>query len=169
MAQHTHRARVVVEVIEPWGADGPGSTPPASGLRHPASLFAVRRRVFIDEQAVRPDEDVDGLDPECLHFLALALDGDGGEPVGAARLRDAGGGVAKAERVAVLREHRGRGVGEALMRALEQAARERGFRQVRLGAQLTALGFYERLGYAAEGEEFLDARIRHRHMVKELA
>jgi predicted GNAT family N-acyltransferase len=57
-------------------------------------------------------------------------------------------------------------VGAALMRALERTARERGFREVLLGAQLTAIAFYERLGYVVEGEEFLDARIRHRWMRK---
>jgi predicted GNAT family N-acyltransferase len=129
-----------------------------------AESHAVRRRVFVEEQAVRDDEEIDGLDPECLHFLAL-LDG---RPVGAARLRHAGDGVAKAERVAVLAELRGRGVGAALMHALEAAACERGFVCVLLGAQLTAVGFYERLGYAVEGEEFLDARIHHRWMRRSL-
>lgn len=162
MAEHERRADCVVTIIEPWARDEPA--PVACSPRPADSLFVVRRKVFIDEQDVLPDEDVDGLDPQCVHFLAEV----GGEPVGVARLRDAGNGVAKAERVAVLREHRGQGVGEALMRALEQVARERGFRQVRLGAQLTALGFYERLGYTVEGEEFLDARIRHRMAFKDL-
>ena len=159
----------------PEGEDRRGSAKPtAYSLQPTASLrvgqdaeriaecLDVRRRVFVDEQAVLLDEEVDGLDPECVHFLAELA----GRPVGAARLRDAGGGVAKAERVAVLREIRGQGVGAALMRALERTARERGFREVLLGAQLTAIAFYERLGYVVEGEEFLDARIRHRWMRK---
>lgn len=126
--------------------------------------FEVRRRVFIDEQAVTEEEEIDGLDPECLHFLAL-IDG---HHAGAARLRDSGDGVAKAERVCVLREHRRKGVGEALMLAFEKAATERGYEQVLLGAQLQAIPFYESLGYVVEGEEYLDARIRHRWMRRRL-
>ena len=129
------------------------------------SCFDVRRRVFIEEQAVTLEEEIDGLDPECVHFLA-ELDG---HPVGAARLRNSGDGtVGKAERVAVLRDHRRSGVGEALMRALEREARTRGYAEVLLGAQLQAMPFYQSLGYVAEGEEYLDARIRHRWMRRRL-
>lgn len=126
--------------------------------------FSIRRRVFIDEQDVTEREEIDGLDPECVHLLA-ELDG---QPVGTARLRDGGAKKAKAERVAVLREYRRSGVGRALMLALEEEAGKRGFEQVFLGAQLSALDFYESNGYVVEGEEFLDARIRHRWMRKKL-
>lgn len=122
--------------------------------------FDVRRRVFIDEQDVTEEEEIDGLDPDCLHFLAL-LDGI---HAGAARLRDGVDGVAKAERVCVLREHRRKRVGHALMAAFEKTATERGYQQVLLGAQLQAIPFYKSLGYIAEGDEYLDARIRHRWM-----
>lgn len=128
------------------------------------ACYSVRRRVFIEEQDVTEEEEIDGLDPQCLHLLALVDD----EPAGAVRLRDGDARVAKAERVAVLRGYRRGGVGRALMTALEGAARERGFEQILLGAQLTALEFYTSLGYEVEGEEYLDARIRHRWMRKKL-
>lgn len=129
------------------------------------ACLVVRRQVFIEEQDVTEEEEIDGLDPQCVHILA-ELDG---QPVGAARLRNGGGGVAKAERVCVLREHRGRGVGKELMGALETAAIERNFEHVLLGAQLRAIKFYEGLGYVVEGEEYLDARIRHRWMRRRLS
>lgn len=129
---------------------------------HPwlAHCLAIRRTVFIEEQGVAEEEEVDGLDPDCLHLLATR----DGEPVGAARLRPYGPGVVKAERVAVLREARGEGIGAALMQGLHLLARRQGAEEVVLAAQLTALPFYERLAYVAEGPVFLDAGIEHRRM-----
>jgi predicted GNAT family N-acyltransferase len=123
----------------------------------------LRRQVFVDEQGVAAAEEWDGLDDACRHFLALDP-----EPVGTARLRLGPDGRAKAQRVAVLAAWRGRGVGRALMTALEQAARAAGCRQVTLSAQLTALDFYQRLGYRASGEVYLEAGIAHRAMSKTL-
>ena len=107
--------------------------------------------------------------------LAAAVSGAGAvagscscAPAGAARLADAGDGVAKAERVAVNKAYRRKGVGDALMKTFEREAKKRGFDQVLLGAQLGAMAFYSSLGYVAEGEEYLDARIRHRWMRKTL-
>jgi predicted GNAT family N-acyltransferase len=129
-----------------------------------AECHAVRRRVFVDEQAVRVAEELDGLDPGCAHFLALLDE----RPVGTARLRASDLGTAKAERVAVLADARRAGVGSAIMGALEAAARRKGHREVVLGAQLRAIAFYESLGYRAFGEEYEDARIPHRWMRKPL-
>ncbi len=128
------------------------------------AAWTIRRIVFIEGQDVTEEEEIDGLDPECLHLL-VELDG---EPVGAARMRDGGDGVAKAERVAVLSSHRRHGVGRALMRGIEEQAMEQGYSEVLLGAQVRVLPFYESLGYVVEGDEFLDARIPHRWMRKRL-
>jgi predicted GNAT family N-acyltransferase len=138
-----------------------------SAFEHPGeieSCWAIRREVFVIGQQVTEDEEIDGRDPECVHFLAK-LDG---EPVGAARMRRSAEGVAKAERVAVLLRARGAGVGTALMRALERYASQKGYREILLGAQVSALPFYEKLGYIVEGDEFLDARIPHRRMRRRL-
>lgn len=116
----------------------------------------IRRIVFIDEQAVPLEEEWDGRDDECLHFLAW----QGERAIGTARLLPDG----HIGRVAVLAEARGQGVGVALMRAAIQAARERGHPHVELAAQTHALAFYERLGFEAFGDEFLDAGIPHRNM-----
>lgn len=132
--------------------------------------LTIRRRVFIDEQSVPEAEELDGLDDTCAHFLALPDEGASlQEAFGTARLLVTADGKAKAQRVAVLQEARGRGVGHALMDALEAHAASQGHREVILGAQLTALGFYERRGYEAWGDIFDDAGIPHRMMRRPLS
>lgn len=116
----------------------------------------IRRIVFIQEQQVSQDQEWDGRDTDCRHFLALYQ----GMPVGTARLLP----DAHIGRVAVLKEARGLGIGTALMRATIEAARRDGQPAVELAAQTHALAFYERLGFMAFGGEFLDAGILHRHM-----
>lgn len=116
----------------------------------------IRRVVFIDEQQVPQEEEWDGRDGECLHFLATL----NGEPVGTARLLPDG----HIGRVAVLSSARGAGIGYRLMEAAIAAAREAGHRHAALSAQLHALAFYERLGFVAHGEVFMDAGIPHREM-----
>jgi len=129
-----------------------------------ARCLAIRRAVFVEEQGVPLEEEMDAHDPACAHFLALSL----GEAVGTARLRVTGDGRPKAERVAVRRPFRRAGVGRALMCALEDEARARGQRELVLNAQVAVVAFYERLGYRAEGPEFLEAGIPHRAMRKPL-
>jgi len=132
--------------------------------------LALRFEVFVDEQGVSERDELDDLDPVCAHFLAFDDDKTALEDaIGTARLWPTPEGKAKAQRVAVRAAHRGRGAGEALMAALEDEARARGLSEVVLGAQLSALGFYERLGYAAFGDVFDDAGIPHRMMKKDLA
>lgn len=123
--------------------------------------WAVRRIVFIEEQRVPEDLEVDGLDPECVHFVAL----EAGRVIGTARLRPlAEPGLAKAERVAVLAEHRRLGVGARLMDALEAEARRRGLQAVVLNAQASAIEFYHRRGYVELGPRFDEAGIPHQKM-----
>lgn len=128
------------------------------------AALALRREVFIEEQDVPEDLEIDGRDEEATHFLARA-DGD---PVGTARLRDYGEGVAKVERVAVRESHRGEGWGERIMSAVETYARDAGYDRIRLAAQVPVVGFYERLGHEVVSEEFMDAGIPHRSMEKPL-
>ena len=126
--------------------------------------LAIRREVFVEEQGVPIDEEMDAHDAVCVHFLAL----DAGDAVGTARLRETEAGRVKAERVAVRRPFRGAGVGCALMCALEDEVRTRGRRELVLNAQVPVIAFYERLGYRVEGPEFLEAGIPHRAMRKPL-
>lgn len=120
----------------------------------------IRRRVFIEEQQVSQEEEWDGRDDLCLHFLAQR----GDTALGTARLLPDG----HIGRVAVLQEARGMGVGVALMQAAIAAAQHQGHPAVELTAQTHALAFYERLGFTAFGDIFLDAGIPHRSMRLEL-
>ena len=128
--------------------------------------LAIRRAVFVVEQGVSEALEIDGLDEQAEHLLAL-LDG---EPVGTLRLRLLEGGrIAKIERVAVLEPARGGRVGHALVRdALERAA-ARHAREARLHAQTIAAAFYAPFGFVAYGPEFEEDGIPHVAMRLDLA
>lgn len=129
-----------------------------------AACRRLRRAVFIEEQGVSEADEVDDLDAVATHLLAR----DAGMPVGTARLLVAGD-TGKIGRVCVLKTARGAGLGAALIRAAVTAFRGMpGITEVKLGAQTHALGFYERLGFAATGPEYIDAGIPHRDMVLRL-
>jgi predicted GNAT family N-acyltransferase len=134
------------------------------------ACFAVRKEVFVVEQGVPQDIEYDAYDADAVHVLAVRGDG---VPLGTGRLLYGEAAAAKTGgdpavgslgRLAVAKAARGLGVGAALVRAIEDAARERGLSAVDLHAQTHALGFYERLGYVAYGAEFPDAGIPHRAM-----
>ncbi|GAA3396641.1 GNAT family N-acetyltransferase [Streptomyces roseoviridis] len=138
------------------------------------ACFAVRRAVFVEEQGVPQEIEYDPYDETAVHVLAVRADG---VPLGTGRLlygADAVGktgadaSVGSLGRLAVTRAARGLGVGAALVRAIEDAARARGLAAVDLHAQTQALGFYERLGYEAYGPEFKDAGMPHRAMRRAL-
>lgn len=138
------------------------------------ACFAVRKEVFVREQGIDEDIEYDAHDAVALHVIAVAADG---VPVGTGRLlhgapaqqaTGAGPDVGLLGRLAVARSARRGGVGAALVRGIEDAARGLGLTAVDLHAQTHALGFYERLGYAAYGPEFQDAGIPHRAMRREL-
>lgn len=120
---------------------------------------ALRRAVFMEEQQISAEEEWDDLDAGAWHYLARA----DGRPIGSARVLLAGD-AGTITRVCVLAEARGQGAGAALMRAAIDGLRTGGYARARLGAQVHAIGFYERLGFVAEGDEFLDAGIPHRWM-----
>lgn len=129
-----------------------------------ATCRHLRRVVFIDEQGVAESDEVDDLDNQAIHLLARVH----GVPVGSARLLTYGD-VGKVGRVCVLASQRGTGLGAALMRAAVDVFRGLpGVKKVKLGAQVHALGFYERLGFVALGAVFDDAGIPHREMVFDL-
>ena len=123
---------------------------------HAAELMAVRRAVFIEEQGVPEAEELDGEDAAAKHFLA---EDEHGNPIGTARLLASG----QIGRMAVLPEWRGRDIGAGLLARAVEAARGDGL-DVFLHAQVHALGFYERNGFKASGDVFLEADIEHRRM-----
>lgn len=126
------------------------------------ACYAIRTTVFVQEQNVPPELELDALEDQCVHFLAR----ENGVPLGTARLLDRG--YAKVQRVAVVKSARGTGLGRRLMEAVLGHAKAAGFTEARLDAQVSAIAFYERLGFVAEGPEFDDAGIAHRLMTKAL-
>ncbi len=125
-----------------------------------AAIRLIRETVFVREQGVTLELEWDGQDPSCWHALAWS---EQGEPIGTGRLYQEGQ-QARLGRMAVLKEHRGRGVGRALLSTLLDLARARGMTKVYLAAQVPAMGFYERQGFQVTGELFEDAGIPHRAM-----
>ncbi len=134
-----------------------------------AEASAIRRTVFVIEQGVPEDIELDEHDAFCVH--ALARD-DVGRAVGTGRLlpaeRHGAVAVGHIGRMAVLAAWRGRGIGSALLEQLVAAAVGRGDAEVVLSAQTHALEFYRAHGFVADGGEYLDAGIPHRAMRRAL-
>lgn len=127
--------------------------------------IAVRERVFIVEQRVPLEEELDGHDEEALHLLAIGA--GGGSAVGTLRLLFDGETV-KVGRVAVDREWRGRGIAARMIDVALQEARARGASRARLASQLAVVALYERAGFAVESGVFEEAGIPHVWMGREL-
>jgi predicted GNAT family N-acyltransferase len=153
--------------------------------------FSIRTEVFVGEQGIAKEIEYDGHDAGgegVVHLLALlppvpprflpeGVDGSRfGIPVGTARLLhgpaagEAEPGTGVLGRLAVVRHARGMGVGGALVRGIEDTARDLGLTAIELHAQSYALRFYERLGYEPYGDEYQEAgtRIAHRAMRRTL-
>lgn len=130
---------------------------PASWEADFDDLRAVREQVFVIEQAVPREDEIDGLDPKSRHVLARDAEG---RAIGTGRLAP----TQAIGRVAVLADWRGRGVGVAIMRVLIEQARALGYTWVDLHAQVQAIAFYAALGFVAEDERFMECGIEHQTM-----
>ena len=128
------------------------------------AAMALRYRVFVEEQDVAIELERDELD-ESAHHVVLMVEGGQALATGRVLVR---GPVGKIQRVAVDRTERGGGYGREVMKHLEICARAHGASTARLASQVEAVAFYERLGYAAFGDLFIDAGILHRWMEKPL-
>jgi len=135
------------------------------------AVYALRHEVFVQGQDVPAELERDDLDATADHVIVL----EGTIPVGTGRLVNGRvdakgqlepGTVGTIGRMAVTAAARGRGVGAAVLARLEDLARERGLPAVELHAQLHAVGFYQRAGFAAFGEVYLEAGIEHVGMRK---
>jgi predicted GNAT family N-acyltransferase len=124
----------------------------------------LRVRVFVDEQGVDPEEEVDDLDRESVQIVGV----DDTGVIATCRVRDLGGGEWKLERMAVDRRVRRNGVGGRLLAGAEREARERGATEMVLHAQRRAEPFYASHAYVPEGDTFLEAEIEHVRMRKAL-
>ena len=125
-----------------------------------ADAKPIRFQVFVDEQRVPAEIELDEHDASCVHALAYK----DGKAVGTGRLLPDG----HIGRMAVLQAERGKGIGKALLRALIDAARRRGNREVALSAQVHAVGFYRGEGFEPEGPVYEEAGIPHQAMRRPL-
>lgn len=125
--------------------------------------YQVRKEVFVDEQNVPLEEEIDQFEDEATHFVLYKAD----EPSGAGRFRIVDG-YGKVERICVKENARKTGAGKEIMHAIESFAKEKGVPALKLHAQTHAIPFYERIGYEVISEEFLDAGIPHRTMKKQI-
>ena len=126
-----------------------------------ADARGIRHTVFFEEQGIAADLICDDADASALHVVAYNRFG---VPVASGRLLRAAPGVAQVGRMAALATVRGAGLGRAVLDALLRAARERGDREVMLKAQTAAAAFYQRDGFAAAGEVFVEAGVPHIEM-----
>ncbi|WP_338068712.1 GNAT family N-acetyltransferase [Paenibacillus nanensis] len=125
--------------------------------------YRIRTEVFVHEQGVSPEIEIDGHEAIAKHVLVLY----DGQPVGAGRVREVDG-VAKLERICVLQPFRKHKAGAAVMAELESIASEMGLEKAKLHAQTHAAGFYEKLGYTADSDMFMEDGIPHVRMIKKL-
>lgn len=125
--------------------------------------FDIRRMAFVEEQNVPADLEMDGKDPAARHFGVLV----DAEIIGTCRVRIVGS-AAKIERVAILKDYRGKGVGRILMRyILNELRKSPEINLFRLSSQAYAVPFYEKLGFRTRGQEYLEAGIPHYDMILE--
>ena len=131
-----------------------------SSKKELAKAFAIRIRVFVREQKVPEEIEMDRDDERGAHFIAFA----GKNAVGAARVVMRGGG-AKIGRMAVLKSYRRRGVGKKLLRRAIALAQRHGAQKIYLHAQVPVIGFYETMDFRCVGPVFDEAGIPHRKMI----
>ena len=136
----------------------------AQGEADLQGALSVRMRVFCEEQGVSAEEELDGLDEQALHLVAI---GPEEQVVGTLRLLFSEDAV-KVGRVAVERAWRGRAIARRMLEmALEESAR-RGAREARLASQVEVIELYRQSGFEVNSEVFEEAGIPHVWMVRAL-
>lgn len=124
--------------------------------------LAIRYKVFVDEQKVPSDLEIDEFENTSLHLVLYKFN----QPIATARMYPVRKECFKVQRVAVLKKYRGSGIGSLLMKEIEQKAVENKATSLTLGSQNSAIPFYKQLGYTITSEEFMDAGIPHHTMSK---
>jgi predicted GNAT family N-acyltransferase len=122
-------------------------------------VFEIRTNVFVKEQKVPPDLEIDGLDSESEHFVVY-LDN---KIIGCARIRTKNN-FAKLERIAIIKEHRNKGFGKELTKFLIDYCKQKKFDEIRLNSQIYVSDFYKKLGFKSKGKNFFEAGIEHIEM-----
>ena len=123
-------------------------------------IHAVRQQVFVVEQGIAPALEWTGADDQFLSILALDAEQ---KPIGTGRIK-VSSATATIGRMAVLKHWRGAGVGTAILSRLIEIGKAEGADKFELSAQMSAIPFYQKLGFSASGDIYLDADIKHRKM-----
>jgi predicted GNAT family N-acyltransferase len=123
--------------------------------------YSIRKRVFVEEQGVPEEMELDELDLNARHALAYA----DLECTGTARLVTLTENIGRIGRMAVLPKYRGQGIGRRLLESLLKAAQSQDIKQVELHAQVSVIPFYEQFGFIAQGDVYDEAGIPHRDMI----
>ena len=129
------------------------------------ACFEIRKEVFVKEQNVPEDHEIDEYDENAIHVIGYDNDN---HPIATARIRLLNETTGKVERVAILKDYRGRGLGLKLLNFVEQTANENQLTFLTMNAQHYAIPFYEKLGYNVLGEPFDEENIKHIVMEKHL-
>lgn len=128
------------------------------------TCFELRKQVFVEEQKVPLELEMDGMDADARHFAVKT----GDRIIATCRVRRLGS-AAKIERVAVLKDYRRMGIGQTLMKyVLQVLLRQGDIQLLKLSSQADAVPFYEKLGFKTRGNEYIDAGMPHYDMVKEV-
>jgi predicted GNAT family N-acyltransferase len=128
-----------------------------------ADAFKVRRKVFVEEQKITEDVDLDGKDDEAEHIVAYFNN----NPIGCTRIRHVDKGV-KIERMVILNEYRGRGFGRFILNyTIALLTRRYPKERIYLHSQKDVEGFYKKAGFVTKGKIFYEAGIPHIMMVLE--
>ncbi|HHY21874.1 MAG TPA: GNAT family N-acetyltransferase [Bacilli bacterium] len=123
--------------------------------------YAVRMKVFVEEQGVPQEIEIDGFEDQATHFVVY----DKEVPIGAGRFRRLDE-IGKVERICILDDFRKTGAGKRLMEKIEEVMKQQGLKKAKLNAQTHAESFYKRIGYTTVSELFYEANIPHVTMEK---
>jgi predicted GNAT family N-acyltransferase len=121
------------------------------------AAFEVRRQVFVEEQGISENIELDDHEKEALHMVVK----DGEKVVGTARVLFLAANQAKIERMAILKPFRRKGIGSRIITFLNEELRNRQINQILLHAQYPVVAFYKSCGFKESGSPFWEAGIRH--------
>jgi len=136
----------------------------ATSDRELKEAFEVRKKVFVEEQGISEDLELDGHDSEALHTVVK----DGKRVIGTARVLFLATNQAKLERMAILKPFRRQGIGRGIVSFLNEELRNRQITQIVLHAQCPVAAFYKSCGFVESGSPFFEAGIKHIKMQRRL-
>lgn len=139
----------------------------ASSLQDSVYLdgLQIRKMVFVEEQGFSLEIEIDEIEDQCEYLTLYSAQN---QPLATARIYPYADGVHKLQRIAVLKSQRGKKLGERLMTEMENHAKKYGIKRLILGAQNSAIGFYQKCGYQVFGDGYDEEGVAHHNMQKML-